>query len=43
MVTGMPAQVKDRLMMRHRELIEHVAASYVELAQQYRSLGLVIR
>ena len=37
---GTPAEVRGRLLKRHRELIEQTAASYVSLAARYKAEGL---
>ena len=40
LAAGAPSHVRGRLLKRHKDLIQHVAARYVELAQQYKSAGL---
>ena len=40
LAAGVPAEVKGRLLKRHKELIQHIATHYVDLGQQYKSAGL---
>ncbi len=37
---GAPAEVKGRLLKRHRELVQRTADHYVELARQFKAEGL---
>ena len=37
---GAPAELRGRLLKRHRELLEHAAASYTALAERYKEEGL---
>lgn len=40
LMAGAPAELKGRLLKRHRDLIQHTASSYVNLAKAYRAQGL---
>jgi carbonic anhydrase/acetyltransferase-like protein (isoleucine patch superfamily) len=40
LAAGAPAEVKGRILKRHKDLIDRASAHYVELGQRYKAAGL---